>query len=87
METQNTSAEAKPKRKVRSVEERRLHLEQQLRAFDAREDARLRSSVAAIIADLEVLKQRANKAMKGKLHDACSKSISELSQHTGFPST
>jgi hypothetical protein len=87
MDTTNNSAEAEPKRKVRSPEERRAFLEQQLRAFDAREDARLRASAAAIVADIERLKSRANKAMKGKLYDACTKAIEALSQHTQFPST
>lgn len=75
------------KRKVRSPEERRAYLEQQLRAFDAREDARLRASVSAIIADVERLQGRANKAMKGKLHMACEQVIQILSQHNQFPST
>lgn len=86
MDTNNNSAEAELKRKVRSPEERRAFLEQQLRAFDAREDARLRSSASAIIAELERLKLRASKAMKGKLHTACEQAIESLSQHTKFPS-
>lgn len=86
METNNDGAAAQPKRKVRSPEERRAYLQQQLSAFDAREDARLRASVLAIIADIERLKLRASKAMKGRLHTACEQAAEVLSHHTKFPS-
>jgi hypothetical protein len=83
----NSTGPSQKKRTVRTPEQRRVFLEGQLRAFDAREDARLRASVKRLCVEIEQLQARANKAMKGRLHDACGQALQILSSHTNLPST
>jgi len=80
METQT-----KPKRRVRSAEERRQDLMNQLQLVDAREEARMRSMLEAVIVKLEAVKAKANVAMKGKMHDACEQAIMAIKPYTIFP--
>jgi hypothetical protein len=75
----------KPKRRVRSAEERRKDLVQQLQLVDAREEARMRAMMQAVVEKLESVKIKANVAMKGKMHDACEQAITIIKPHTFFP--
>lgn len=77
--------QTKPKRRVRSVEERRQELMRQLQIVDAREEARMRAMLVGVIAKLETVKAKANESMKGKMYDACEQAITALKPHTIFP--